>query len=112
MNSIRIIDKHTIKFFKPFWSDEEIFLARCLEMTHKGDFIYADIRVTWKRSVGGFIRKVFPSLCITNPLMIKETFKVLSKLYKNDIESFKTTYAKRLNYDKTGKKLRNYQVSG
>lgn len=111
MKSIRIIDKYTIQFYKPVWNEDDVFTAQCLEMSYKDDYITADIRLTWKRSMGGFIRKAFPTLCFTNKEFINSIFVRLSKMYKDALDEFKTTYAKRLDYPNAkGKKLRNYQL--
>lgn len=110
MNNIRFIDKHTIQFFKPIWSAEEILLAQCLEMSHNDTLITADIRVTWKKSMGGFIRKVFPTICYTNKPYISQVFAKLKAMYEDSMNEFLKTYAKRLDYSRANKSLRKYQL--
>lgn len=110
MNSITIIGKHKIRFYKPNWKEEELFDAECVDMIYKDGCIFADIRVTWKKSLGGFMKRVFPSLYITNAIYIKSVLKTLKKMYDDDLERFKTTYSSRLDYSGQGKALRNYQI--
>lgn len=110
MKNIQIVDEYKIRFYKEQWTEDEIFLAQCLEMRYKGGYITADIRITWKTSVNGFMKKVFSSLYLSRPGQIKYILGRLRKMYEDDFNTFKKRYAKRLDYSHKDKKLRNYQL--
>lgn len=110
MQAIQIIDEYRIQFYKKQWSEDEIFLAQCLEMEFKNNFIVADIRITWKTSVNGFMKKVFASIYFQRPAQIKHILGQLRDMYDKDFNDFKRRYAKRLDYSKKDRKLRNYQL--
>ena len=110
MQSIQIIDKYHIRLHKAFWTDDEIFTAKCIEMKVEDNVITCDVRITWKRSLGGFIRKCYPQMCLTRKDYVESLFLQFNEMYKGAIKEFKETYALRLNYSKAGKQLREYQI--
>jgi SWI/SNF-related matrix-associated actin-dependent regulator of chromatin subfamily A-like protein 1 len=109
---IKILNDYQIVFYKPKFSEDEILLAKCLEMTYNEDkgVVVCDIRITYKKSLGGFIKKVFITQMYKDPMFFKELFANLSKMYKSNYDSFTNMYSSRLSYENIGKKMRNYQI--
>lgn len=107
---IKFEGNHKIKFYKPAWTESEIELAECLEMTVKGSLITADIRKTWKKPVNSFMKEAFLSLYINSPEFMKQVLRKLKTMYDTEFKSFQETYGSRYDFSRVNKQLRDYQV--
>jgi len=107
---IEIVSKHKIRFYKTVWSEDDIFLAHCLDMTVEEGYVVCDIRITYKKALGGFVKKVFPVIFMRDRGFIAEFFTNIKRMYEDDFNDFLEKYKERLDYSKVGKKLRHYQL--
>lgn len=100
--NIDIIDRYTVKMYKPVWSDNEMELADCLGITLKEGCYYCDIRNTINKSLFHFLQSCFPSIMLSNDSVHfrKELFARLKKMYEDLYAEFTNTHYPSLGYEK------------
>jgi SWI/SNF-related matrix-associated actin-dependent regulator of chromatin subfamily A-like protein 1 len=107
MRSIEIIDEYTIRFNKPRWSENDISLARCLNMVIS-DNISADIRIVSKRALFSFIKNSMASFALSKETSAyrNEVYSRLKIMYENWQSFFFNNYITKADY---GTKLYEHQ---
>jgi len=100
--NIDIIDRYTVKMYKPVWTDNEIELADCLSITLKGNEYFCDIRVTNNRSLFEFLKACFPSILLSdNSKAFRiELFSRLKTMYKSLYDEFNSSHYPNLKYSR------------
>jgi len=73
-------------------------------------YVVCDIRITYKKALGGFVKRVFPLIYLRDKGFMAEFFTKIKKMYDDDFNDFLEKYKDRLDYSKVGKKLRHYQL--
>lgn len=116
MNSIQIIDKTKIRFRKS-WAEKDIELIKCLGMTLRSDSkgniidVVADIRVTSKEALLGFMKSCFP-IVMLDPNRAgyrKRLFSDIKKMYDDSYSRFLSVYKPNEMYSGAEKSLRAHQ---
>ena len=100
--NIDILDRYTVKFYKPVWTDNDIELASCLGIEPKDDSYICDVRVTNNKSLFAFLKACFPSILLSNDSthFRKELFSRLKKMYEDLYKEFLETHYPTLGYKK------------
>ena len=99
MRSIEIIDDYTLRFNKPRWSDADISLARCLNMTIT-EHIVADIRIVSKKALFAFIKSSMASFAMSKETSHyrNEVYSRLKIMYENWSNFFFNNYTSKADY--------------
>lgn len=102
LRNIDIIDRYTVKMYKPVWSDNEMELADCLDITLKEGCYYCDIRVTVNKALFEFLKACFPSIMLSQDSMHfrRELFSRLKTMYEDLYKEFTTNHYPTLGYEK------------
>lgn len=94
MKDIAIEDNYTVSFHKPYWSDHEVFLSKCLNMRMEKDVIKADVRIVNKGSLYVFIKNSFSYFLLSDGLKARRDyiFKSFKNMYYNNAIEFNENY--------------------
>jgi SWI/SNF-related matrix-associated actin-dependent regulator 1 of chromatin subfamily A len=97
---IKIKDSNTVSFYKEYWSDNEVFLANCLNIESFEGSMEADIRVVNKESLYAFMKNCFPSFLYAKEKKSQRdiVFQQIKNMYRISATNFLDDYYSKLNY--------------
>ena len=99
MQEIELVE-HKLIFKRKIWSDDDLFLARCLWFSIEDGVITADLAVTLQTAVKAFLEQAFPAF-MTQPTHAeskKALSKDVAKVYKALRIKYETEVAPRIPY--------------
>lgn len=99
MAKIEIIDKTRIMFSKMYWDSNELFLASCCDMqVLNNQSIVADIRITRKSALSGFMKTCFPQHYESPAFKVfrEKLFPQIKSMYNDMYKDFMSNYYTKL----------------
>lgn len=97
---IKIKDEHTVAFHKAQWSENEEYLAKCLDIINVNGVMEADIRVVNKDGIFSFMRNCFAYFLNSSEQKNHREyiFSSIKSMYKSSAHTFSDGYLSKLNY--------------
>jgi SWI/SNF-related matrix-associated actin-dependent regulator of chromatin subfamily A-like protein 1 len=112
MSAITVIDSYKLRLTKLRWSEEELFLAKCYDMTFDNitNTVVVDVRLTKKVALSYFINTNFKQMAYST---VYENFRqkiypIINQMYNNMYKEFNRVYLSKIELP-TGRTLFKHQ---
>jgi SWI/SNF-related matrix-associated actin-dependent regulator 1 of chromatin subfamily A len=101
MSSIRAIDQYTLECTKT-WTEQDQFLASCLDITAQDNKHYVDVRIVAKRALNHYLKQVFPHIMFSPDSVGYRAalFQNLKGMYDQVFNDFMLQHYPKANYSR------------